>query len=107
MSNDEFVKELRSLMGDRFAAFTNPEMLEYIKYMKRSQDEQIKRMLDPNMRDRGIEALFQSFGTPETVLAAFLIQLFAKYSTEIVGEFLKFLQEKQESDDEKEVSGSD
>lgn len=107
MTDKELVEAFRKLIGEQAENWSNQEIFSYMSLYYLSYKEAQKRAGNPETQDRGFETLFQSFGTPEIVLSAFLVQLFAKYSKDIVLELLDFFKKQREdnANEQKEVSG--
>lgn len=58
---------------------------------------------------RGLEEIFQNVGTAETVLAAFLLQLLAQHSKDMISKIIEFvdnLDQEDSKNEQKEVPDS-
>lgn len=110
MTDSEFIQELRNIVGPSVSdRLNNTALLNYIVFYYNAAKELETQGSNATQEHRGIEDLLGNLnlGSPEAMVGAILIQIFAKYSAEIVAEFLDFLKDKDNSNEQKEVSGDD
>lgn len=106
MIKEEFISAIRASVGAADAASDEEVLAMALHHISVS-----RRSLLPVSKDnqeRGIGDLLQNFGSSEAMLAAFMIQIFIKYSKDIVDEVIDYLREldkEEKKDGAEDVSG--
>lgn len=96
MIEKEFISAIRASVGAGESASTEEVLQMALFHINDSRRKALP--VSKDNQERGIGDLLQNFGSSEAMLAAFLLQIFMKYSKDIVDEVIKYLRELDEGE---------